>query len=72
MTIWSCDNLAIWVASTVGLSSTVRFKVVGEFSDTLRGEGLLLSNSAHMRGSVVLGDLLTIKSGEQGAPPLMV
>ena len=71
-TIWSCDDLIILIASTVGLRSTVRSKVVGEFQDTLGGRDLLLLNSAHMRGSVVLGDLLTIKRGEQGAPPLMV
>ena len=29
--IWSCDDLIIWIASTVGLRSTVRSKVVGEF-----------------------------------------
>ena len=34
--------------------------------DTLREEIFFFRNSAHMRGSVVLGDLLTIKRGEQG------
>ena len=36
-TIWSCDDLIILIASTVGWRSTVRSKVVGEFQDTLGG-----------------------------------
>ena len=40
-TIWSCDDLIILIASTVGWRSTVRSKVVGEFQDTLGGDLLL-------------------------------
>ena len=40
-TIWSCDDLIILIASTVGLRSIVRSKVVGEFQDMLGGDHLL-------------------------------
>ena len=71
-TIWSCDDLIILIASTVGFAKYCTFQGSRRISGHARGEIFFFLNSAHMRGSVVLGDLLTIKRGEQGAPPLMV
>ena len=54
------------------LAKYCTFQGSRRISGHARGEIFFFLNSAHMRGSVVLGDLLTIKRGEQGAPPLMV